>query len=395
MQRDTNFNAYNVEEIKFVDRNHGMASGAYAGMLITSNGGRKWTVDYLEDLDPKGVDPFPLTDLQYTTRNHALVNASNRFIYKYTRDTSLPENHEPAIPEKAQGNLVDSFNISYSYQSKTSDPEGDSVKYYFDWGDGKLSEWSELRASGEEITGSHSWQKNGNYRIRVKARDKDEMESEWSDVLTITVVGAPPENRPPEKPEKPEGSLIDSIYKYYDYQIVSKDLDGDSISYYIDWGDSSKSDWSNLYASEEKAVFSHKWEKPGNYGISVRAKDIKEQLSPWSDTLGIEAIGKIISVEESTLGVFSITPNPAHDYIEISYPVGAQHAVPEQIRIYNVFGELVKLTPNYSPIRKGEYSSTAHYPILTTQYCKLDVSSLAPGLYFVRIGEKVGKFVKM
>ncbi len=357
--------------------------GSIEGMGILKRTRRS---DYfLEDLDPDGVDAFPLTDLQYPTRNHALVIGSNWFIYKYTRNTSLPENHEPAIPEKPQGNSVDTFNISYSYQTKTTDPDGDSVKYYFDWGDGKLTEWSELKASGEEIITSHSWKKNGNYRIRVKARDKDEMESEWSEVLTITVVGAPPENRAPEKPEKPEGSLIDSIYKNYDYQMVSKDPDGDSVSYYIMWGDSTTLEWSNFYPSEVKAVFTHKWEKPGNYGILVRAKDQKEQLSPWSDTLKIEVIGKIISVEESINSEFTLTPNPAEDFIEISIPENNHtlNGVVEGVRIYNVFGEEIStpsLLRNATP-QEGNL--------------RMDVSGLTPGVYFVRVGEKVGKFVRM
>ncbi len=74
---------------------------------------------------------------------------------------------------------------------------------------------------------------------------------------------------------------------------------------------------------------------------------------------------------------YLISPNPATDFIEIS--VGAQGTVPN-IRIFNVFGENVK---NPSPsLPKGEG-------------LRIDVSGLPSGVYFVRVGDKVGKFVKI
>ncbi len=79
-----------------------------------------------------------------------------------------------------------------------------------------------------------------------------------------------------------------------------------------------------------------------------------------------------------------ISPNPATDFIEISYP-SINHTlkgmVEGEIRIFNVFGEGVwKVLPS------GEDLGGV---------IRLDISSLPPGVYFVRVGEKVGKFVKM
>jgi len=59
----------------------------------------------------------------------------------------------------------------------------------------------------------------------------------------------------------------------------------------------------------------------------------------------------------------------------------------QDIAIYNVFGEKVlttpypeNLTPSPSPKERG---------------VRIDVSGLSPGMYFIRVWEKVGKFVKM
>jgi len=90
------------------------------------------------------------------------------------------------------------------------------------------------------------------------------------------------------------------------------------------------------------------------------------------------------------------SPNPATDFIEISYPGidrmvnhkvnEANHAlnsvVNSEIAIYNVFGEKIppRLTSSSTP-QEGNL--------------RLDVSGLPPGMYFLRVGEKIGKFLKI
>ncbi len=81
---------------------------------------------------------------------------------------------------------------------------------------------------------------------------------------------------------------------------------------------------------------------------------------------------------------FEIYPNPAFEYIEIS--VGSRHALTNpDIRIFNVFGETVV---NSSDLNNSQFS------ILNSQL-RIDVSGLPSGVYFVRVGDKVGKFVKI
>jgi hypothetical protein len=80
---------------------------------------------------------------------------------------------------------------------------------------------------------------------------------------------------------------------------------------------------------------------------------------------------------------FNISPNPVIDFLEIS--VGANGCSPLQsdVRIYDVFGQIVSTvnpTPTLPASREG---------------VRIDVSGLAPGMYFVRIGDRVGKFVKI
>ena len=75
-----------------------------------------------------------------------------------------------------------------------------------------------------------------------------------------------------------------------------------------------------------------------------------------------------------------IMPNPASDFIEISVGAGSKPDLTSDVKIFDVFGQNCDLTPTLSPSGDG---------------ARLDVSGLVPGMYFVRIGDRVGKFVKM
>ena len=79
-----------------------------------------------------------------------------------------------------------------------------------------------------------------------------------------------------------------------------------------------------------------------------------------------------------------ISPNPASDYIEISVRENGHLPLQSEIRIYDVFGQ-IQTTPSVRdtpPYQGGEK-------------VRIDVSHLASGMYFVKIGDKVSKFIKI
>jgi hypothetical protein len=91
------------------------------------------------------------------------------------------------------------------------------------------------------------------------------------------------------------------------------------------------------------------------------------------------------NVNEQLNTNFGISPNPASDYIEIN--VGAHCNVPlqEGIEIFNIFGENTT-PPNLSGLP----------PLLAKEgIIKIDISNLPVGVYFIKIGDKFEKFVKM
>ena len=98
-------------------------------------------------------------------------------------EDSLP----PAQPSKPDGPTNGEINEEYVYTTSTTDPNDDQVYYLFDWGDGTYSGWLGPYNSGEEIYAIKTWTKEGDYEIRVKARDIHGVQSEWSDPLSVSM----------------------------------------------------------------------------------------------------------------------------------------------------------------------------------------------------------------
>ncbi len=91
----------------------------------------------------------------------------------------------------------------------------------------------------------------------------------------------------PNNPERPNGTINGGIGIEYNYSSFTIDPQGDQIYYLFDWGDKSNSGWLGPYNSGEMVVSSHIWTKRGKFNIKVKAKDIFNHESDWSDPLNI------------------------------------------------------------------------------------------------------------
>jgi len=88
-------------------------------------------------------------------------------------------NAAPATPQ-INGSTEGKPRVEYSYTVVSTDPDGDDVSYYIDWGDETNSGWIGPYHSGEERTQSHMWSKKGIYIVRCKTKDIHGAESEWA-----------------------------------------------------------------------------------------------------------------------------------------------------------------------------------------------------------------------
>ena len=92
------------------------------------------------------------------------------------------ENNPPDKPS-INGTVNGKLRREYTYTALTKDSDGDNVSYFFDWGDGTTSGWTEFIYSGFTMSRSHTWQRRGNYTVRVKAKDIYGMQGDWSELV--------------------------------------------------------------------------------------------------------------------------------------------------------------------------------------------------------------------
>jgi hypothetical protein len=103
-------------------------------------------------------------------------------------DESGFSNTPPDTPNTPTGRKQGEINKSYDYLTQATDPEGDKIRYGWDWyGIGRVGEWSNFVESGTVMNCSHVWSTSGTYNIKVKVVDEFGEESEWSDVLTVSI----------------------------------------------------------------------------------------------------------------------------------------------------------------------------------------------------------------
>jgi len=96
-------------------------------------------------------------------------------------------NNPPVAPD-IDGQTSGTAGEEYEYTFFTTDPENDAISYYVDWGDDTNSGWTDFVASETEITLTHTWDEEGTYTIRAKAKDICDAESDWGTLEVVMPV---------------------------------------------------------------------------------------------------------------------------------------------------------------------------------------------------------------
>lgn len=120
------------------------------------------------------------------------VSATDEFLNvgSDTSDSTFSiNNHQNYPPEFLQisGPSAGGNGILFNFTVNATDPEGDQISYKWDWGDGNVTDWLGSFNSSEPFATSYAWASDGNYSIRVKAKDIGGGESNWSEIHPISI----------------------------------------------------------------------------------------------------------------------------------------------------------------------------------------------------------------
>ncbi len=94
----------------------------------------------------------------------------------------------PSNPVTPTGQVLGDTNTTYNYSTVSTDPEGGKISYGWDWnGDFIVDEWTDPFDSNTTVNISHSWNIEGTYNLRVKAKDEGGVLSDWSNHTVVMI----------------------------------------------------------------------------------------------------------------------------------------------------------------------------------------------------------------
>jgi hypothetical protein len=123
----------------------------------------------------------------YQVKARAMDSKEAASQYSGYLSVKISPNGVPCNPSAPSGSVAGKIKKSYIYRTSATDPDGDKLKYKFDWGDGKTSLTSFVN-SGKSASSSHAWSNAGTYQVKVMAIDSKGASSiSWSSSLAVKI----------------------------------------------------------------------------------------------------------------------------------------------------------------------------------------------------------------
>ncbi|UCF49829.1 MAG: hypothetical protein JSU91_08785, partial [Thermoplasmatales archaeon] len=93
---------------------------------------------------------------------------------------------QPSKPEKPIGPTTGKPGVEYTFETVSTDPNGEKLYFNWSWGNDNYSDWLGPYNSGEKCFASNIWLEKDCFEIKVKAKNLNGAESGWSDSLTFS-----------------------------------------------------------------------------------------------------------------------------------------------------------------------------------------------------------------
>jgi hypothetical protein len=241
--------------------------------------------------------------------NQILLNSPKQISGCTTGGTGTV-NLAPLAPTLTPVSSTGSVNVSATFTARTTDPEGDTVDYAFDWdNDGVVDNYSGYVPSGTQAQLSHTFTAAGTYPVRVSARDNQGAFSPVTTIqFTVTNIVVPPVNTAPNLPALISPATTGTVGTPIQFFVVATDPQNDNLSYGFDWNNNTVGvQYTALTVSGVGDSISHTFTAPGTYTFAVTARDAAGLSSnPITHTIVISN-APVVPVG-GTISSFSISP---------------------------------------------------------------------------------------
>ena len=139
--------------------------------------------DWGDGTDSGWLGPYESEEI--CTASHKWVGARVYQIKVKARDSFKSESiwsdalpvsiYSPPTAPIIQGSAHGKAKVEQEYTVYATDPDGDDLYYYIDWGDGTFEDWIGPYTSGEKIKVSHTYAKKGTYTIKAQSKDTNDV----------------------------------------------------------------------------------------------------------------------------------------------------------------------------------------------------------------------------
>jgi parallel beta-helix repeat protein len=160
------------------------------GIAYSANNGSSWNLIALKQ---NNTGQYLWNTTTISDGNHYFIrlNASDEFHNNGsdTSNTSFSINNHNNTPGVLQirGPSAGGHEILFNFTVNATHPTQNQIYYKWDWGDGNVTGWLGPFNSSKPDTKSHTWTRDGNYSIRVKAKYIAGNESNWSQIHPILI----------------------------------------------------------------------------------------------------------------------------------------------------------------------------------------------------------------
>jgi outer membrane protein assembly factor BamB len=97
---------------------------------------------------------------------------------------------KPSIPEIIVPSIMIP-NVADTFTAVSTDPNGNSVQYQFDWGNSVQSNWSGFLPSGSTYKTTYTYSTKGTYYVKARAQDNSNKTSDWCEAVKVVCDFAP------------------------------------------------------------------------------------------------------------------------------------------------------------------------------------------------------------
>ncbi len=143
---------------------------------VDSNGTTVWqyvsALSYTFDAERFANGNTLITEFNYEQRVIEVDSGGTIVWQKTGLDTPLDAERitDPPNAPTITGQTSGKTGTEYEYTFNATDPDGDDVRYFIDWGDNN-TEWTGYNLSGTDVKVKHKWSNDGTYNITAKAQD--------------------------------------------------------------------------------------------------------------------------------------------------------------------------------------------------------------------------------